>query len=53
MYLLVQEAGGKAICVGKRMDGDLHRYDWVYGKPAVVDWLCEQQGLIEVNYLAK
>ena len=48
--LIVEEAGGKAICVGKRPDGDQFRYDWVYGKPAVVSWICEQQELIEIPY---
>ena len=47
--LIVEEAGGKAICVGKRMDGELPRYDWVYGKPAVVDWLCSTQGLLKMD----
>lgn len=48
--LIVREAGGKAICVGKRMDGELPRYDFVFGKPAVVDWICETQGLLEIDY---
>jgi len=48
--LLVEEAGGKALCVGKRPDGDRFRYDWVYGKPAVVNWICKNQKLAEVPY---
>lgn len=37
--LLVEEAGGKAICLGTRDDGGTARYDWVFGKPHVVDWV--------------
>ena len=48
--LIVEEAGGTAMCIGKRTKGDHERYDWVFGKPSVVAWLCEQQGLIEVSY---
>ena len=39
--LLVEEAGGKAVCVGQRMDGDYMRYDWVFGKPSMVDWVID------------
>jgi hypothetical protein len=42
--LLVEEAGGKAICLGTREDRGSRRYDWVFGKPAVVDWVCEVIG---------
>ena len=49
--LIVEEAGGKAICVGKRStENTLYRYDWVIGKPSIVDWLCEQHGLQEIDY---
>ena len=37
--LLVREAGGEAVCVGSREDGESKRYDWVFGKPAVVEWI--------------
>ena len=47
--LIVEEAGGKAVCVGKRTKDDHYRYDWVFGKPSIVNWLCEKQGLLEVN----
>ena len=43
--VIVEEAGGKALCVGKRGEDNLYRYDWVMGKPAVVDWVCEQLDL--------
>ncbi len=39
--LIVEEAGGKAVCVGQRQDGKELRYDWVFGKPSVVDWVCD------------
>ena len=48
--LIVEEAGGKAVCVGKRSTGDHYRYDWVLGKPAIVDWVCESNGLLAVDY---
>ena len=38
--LIVEEAGGKAVCVGKRGEVGEYRYDWVMGKPSVVDWVC-------------
>jgi fructose-1,6-bisphosphatase/inositol monophosphatase family enzyme len=37
--LLVEEAGGKAVCLGERLDGADKRYDWVFGKPEVVEWV--------------
>ncbi|MDZ4700245.1 MAG: inositol monophosphatase family protein [Rhodothermales bacterium] len=37
--LLVEEAGGKTICLGERQDGAEKRYDWVFGKPEVVEWV--------------
>ncbi len=37
--LIVEEAGGKAVCVGTRMQDGSKRYDWVFGKPRVVDWI--------------
>jgi len=36
--ILVQEAGGKYVCF-KRADGETDRYDAIFGKPRVVDWL--------------
>ena len=45
--LIVEEAGGKAVCVGTRPDGDQLRYDWVLGKPKMVDWVCQELGLSE------
>lgn len=47
--LLIEEAGGKAVCVGTRMDDDQLRYDWVFGKPAMVDWICETLNLSPVT----
>lgn len=49
--LIVHEAGGKSVCIGKRFDGDYLRFDWVIGKPTVVDWICESQGLAEIDYV--
>ncbi len=46
--LIVEEAGGKAICVGTRQDGPQPRYDWVFGKAEVVNWVCELLNLQEV-----
>lgn len=46
--LIVEEAGGKAICVGKRVDGEQDRYDWVFGKPSVVDWVSTKLELVQV-----
>lgn len=43
--LIVQEAGGKAVCVGKRQDGKQDRFDWVFGKPQVVDWVTKSLDL--------
>ncbi len=47
--LLMEEAGGKAICVGTRMDAGQPRYDWVFGKPEVVDWVCDTLKLSPVS----
>ena len=43
--LIIEEAGGKAVCVGKRPDGEHLRYDWVFVNPRVVDWVCEHLDL--------
>lgn len=37
--LIVEEAGGKAVCVNTREKNGSKRYDWVFGKPKVVDWI--------------
>lgn len=37
--LIVEEAGGKAVCVNTREENGSKRYDWVFGKPKVVDWV--------------
>ena len=47
--LLVEEAGGKAICLGRRMDGETQRYDWIFGKPAMVDWIIDRLRLKAVD----
>lgn len=39
--LLVEEAGGKAVCLEERQDGAYKRYDWVFGKPRMVDWVLD------------
>lgn len=37
--ILVEEAGGRCLEVGRRDDGGVSRVDVVLGKPAVVDWI--------------
>ncbi|MEM8487237.1 MAG: inositol monophosphatase [Bacteroidota bacterium] len=48
--LFMEEAGGKAVCVGTRMDAGQPRYDWVFGKPEVVDWVCDTLNLSPVAH---
>ncbi|MEZ4699427.1 MAG: inositol monophosphatase family protein [Rhodothermales bacterium] len=46
--LLVEEAGGRAVCVGTRGEGTEKRYDWVFGKPAMVAWVMETCGMEQI-----
>ena len=41
--VLIEEAGGELVCVDTRQAPDaLTRYDLIFGKPAVVEWILEK-----------